>query len=165
MEEHLQNNHPDLSEQEDSSILVDMAEMHCTPDEDGTYPLCKKYTGPIKKLFRHVAKHQEQLALFSLLLSVRDVYYDRYMSDADEADEAASASEVSHRDFDESYMPTRRIPKSPPHKMNAGSIDIATWLSGTQRDDKGTGSAEAATDEPMVGVLDLVSQIDKSFYR
>lgn len=51
---------------------MDMSESQQSMEDEASCPLCRAYTGPLKLLRKHIGKHQEQLALFALPLSVRE---------------------------------------------------------------------------------------------
>ncbi|KAF2109006.1 hypothetical protein BDV96DRAFT_247899 [Lophiotrema nucula] len=70
-ESHLLKRHPSEAVKDQHSTLADIAETQMPMNSHDLCPLCKEHLTSLKLLRRHLGRHQEQLALFALPLSMK----------------------------------------------------------------------------------------------
>lgn len=69
---HVRNSHRHMFIEDQLPSLIDMSESTAPMDEEVTCSVCNEQVPHLKQLRRHLGRHQEQLALFALPLSVNE---------------------------------------------------------------------------------------------
>jgi len=91
-ETHLRASHPNTFNEDQLPAFMEMSESKVSMDNGGLCPLCKEQVPSLKKLRRHLGRHQEQLALFALPLSIHDENSDQDVDGSDRKSNDSNAA-------------------------------------------------------------------------
>lgn len=92
-EAHLRLSHAHTFNEEQLLAIMDMSESQISMDQKVLCPLCDVEVPSLIQLRKHLGRHQEQLALFALPLSIKEG--DNPERENDESDQKSRASEAT----------------------------------------------------------------------